>query len=133
MDDVLDRGDYGVGRRGVSGCRRSRYGVSAATMLRLGEKAFGSPRVTLPAVLDWAHKLALRAVDEGDAGDSPAMRRLVATGLVEQQSDDRYALTAAGRVALEDDKPERWQRILWPIVASLSVVFIIITVIDWVR
>jgi len=55
------------------------------------------------AVLDAAHRLTLRAVARGDAGESPALRTLVASGLVEQHPDGGHVVTAAGRVALKDD------------------------------
>jgi hypothetical protein len=55
------------------------------------------------SVLDATHTLALRAVAQGRPGtDSPAMRQLVATGLVEQRADGGYDVTPAGRIALED-------------------------------
>lgn len=55
-------------------------------------------------VLDWAHKLTLRSVADGDADESPALRTLVASRLVEQRPDGTHAITPAGRVALEDDE-----------------------------
>jgi hypothetical protein len=42
-------------------------------------------------MLDWAHRLTLKAVDAGKAEDSPALRTLVATGSVEQRSDGGHA------------------------------------------
>jgi hypothetical protein len=63
----------------------------------------GNVRVS---VLDATHTLVLRAIAQGRPGaDSPAMRRLVATGLVEQRADGGYDVTPAGRIALEDDEP----------------------------
>ncbi len=64
-------------------------------------------------MLDTAHRLTLRAVDAGTAGDSPALRRLVRSGLVSQgAASGAYEVTAAGRVAMEGGKPrsrvERW-------------------------
>jgi hypothetical protein len=58
------------------------------------------------SVLDATDKLVLQGVVQGRPGiDSPAMRRLVATGLVEQRADGSYDVTPAGRIALEDDEP----------------------------
>jgi hypothetical protein len=58
------------------------------------------------SVLDATHKLVLRAVAQGrPSTDSPAMRRLVAMGLVEQRTDGGCDVTPAGRIALEDDEP----------------------------
>jgi hypothetical protein len=63
----------------------------------------GNVRVS---VLDPTHKLVLQAVAQGRPGtDSPAMRQLVATGLVEQRADGGYDVTPDGRIALEDDEP----------------------------
>ena len=44
-------------------------------------------------VLDFAHSLTLRAVADGDHDDSPALRSRVASGLVEEQVEGRYAIT----------------------------------------
>jgi len=85
---------------------------------------------TLCAVLDWAHDLTLRAVAAGDYDDSPALRTLVASGLVEQHPDGGYAVTAAGRVALEDREP-RWMRIAWYVAAVAGAVYGAGTVVDW--
>ena len=83
-------------------------------------------------MLDWAHRVTLRSVDHGNGDDCPALRTLVATGLVEEQPDGGYVVTQAGRVALQDDKPERWERIVWPIVGVIASVYVVVTVIDWI-
>lgn len=76
--------------------------------------------------------ITLRSVDHGDCGDCPALRTLVASGLVEEQSDGGYVVTEAGRVALQDDEPERWERIVWPIVGVFASAYVVVTVIDWI-
>ncbi len=81
-------------------------------------------------MLDWAHDLTLRAVADGDYEDSPALRTLVASGLVEQDPDGGYAVTPAGRVALQDREP-KWMRAVWPIAAIVGAVYVASTVIDW--
>jgi hypothetical protein len=84
-------------------------------------------------VLDGTHKLMLRAVAQGLASnDSPALRRLVATGLVEQRAEGRYEVTPAGRVALEHDEPRRWASAVWLLlVLTVSVVVVVAAVIAW--
>ena len=82
-------------------------------------------------MLDWAHDLTLRAVANGDYDDSPALRTLVASGLVEQDSDGGYAVTPAGRVALEEGEPKGWMRIVWPVAALAGAVYVASDVIDW--
>jgi hypothetical protein len=84
-------------------------------------------------MLDWAHRLTLKAVDAGKAEDSPALRTLVATGLVEQRSDGGHAVTAAGRAALEEDEPRGWQRFLWPVTGVCAGSYVVITIIQWIR
>lgn len=83
-------------------------------------------------MLDWAHTLVLRAVASGDHDDSPALRTLVASGLVEQLTDGGYRITSAGQVALEDGEPKRWERVVWPVVGVAGAAYVAITVIDWV-
>ncbi len=54
-------------------------------------------------MLDWPHTLMLRGVAKGipDGNDpAPALRRLIAAGLVARSGDRTYAVTAEGRVAL---------------------------------
>jgi hypothetical protein len=63
-------------------------------------------------VLDLPHRVVLRAVDRGDDDDSPALRDLVATGLVAQRDGGGYDLTPAGRIAL-DKGAALWERIAW--------------------
>jgi hypothetical protein len=84
------------------------------------------------AVLDWVHKVTLQDVAAGEAEDSPALRTLVASGLVEQQPNGGHVITEAGRIALEDDAPSRLERILWPILAGCAAVYVVVTVVDWV-
>lgn len=64
-------------------------------------------------MLDWAHRLVLRSVARGDGDDSPALRDLVAAGLVAEREDGGYDITPAGRVALDaaSTRPARWERI----------------------
>ncbi len=85
-------------------------------------------------VLDWPHKLTLRAVAEGDADESPALRTLVASGLVEQHPDGRHVVTAAGRAALEDDGESglgTLSQMTWGIaVALFSVIVILFAVVN---
>lgn len=81
-------------------------------------------------MLDWAHDLTLRAVADGDYDDSPALRTLVASGLVEQDPDGGCAVTPAGRVALED-RDSRWMRVAWLVAAVAGGVYVASTVVDW--
>ncbi len=81
-------------------------------------------------MLEWAHDLTLRAVADGDYDDSPALRTLVASGLVEQHPDGGYAVTPAGRVALEGREP-CWMRIAWRVAAVGGAVYVASTVVDW--
>jgi hypothetical protein len=81
-------------------------------------------------VLDFAHRLVLQGVAKGDADDCPALRTLVATGLAER-TEDGYAVTPAGRVALENLRSSRWERILWPIAAVCVAVLVVDIVIGW--
>jgi len=62
-------------------------------------------------VLDVAHRVVLRGVARGDDDDSPALRNLVATGLVAER-DGGYEVTPAGQIAL-DKGPAQWERIAW--------------------
>jgi len=82
-------------------------------------------------VLDWAHGTTLRAVANGKDAESPALETLVATGLVERKADGSLSVTAAGEVALESDKPTRWERIVWPVAGVVGTVFVVATVVDW--
>jgi hypothetical protein len=81
-------------------------------------------------VLDQAHRLALRGVAEGEAGDSPALRDLVATGLVAERAEGGYDVTSAGRAALGAGSA-RWERIAL-VVASLGLAVLVVdTVAGW--
>jgi hypothetical protein len=82
-------------------------------------------------VLDFVHRLTLRAAANGDGDDSPAMRSLVATGLVVRGDDGGYAVTPAGRRALEASKPSRWEAVLWPVLAVCAAILVVSTIIDW--
>jgi hypothetical protein len=87
------------------------------------------------AVLDAVHKLTLRAVARGDAGESPALRTLVASGLVEQHPDGGHVVTAAGRVALKDDDESgfaaTFSEVTWGIaVAPFSALVILFAVLN---
>ena len=84
-------------------------------------------------MLDSGHQLILRAVADGDADvASPALNNLLASGLVEERGDGRYAITAAGRVALEDDEPTRWERLVWPVLTICGGVLVVDAIIGWV-
>lgn len=98
-------------------------------LLRTTGASAGCP-LTLCTVLDWSHDLTLRAVADGDYEGSPALRTLVANGLVEQDPDGGFAVTAAGRVAREDREP-RWMRIVWPVAALVGAVYVASIVVDW--
>jgi hypothetical protein len=64
-------------------------------------------------MLDSAHSLTLRAVAKGVADDSPALRTLKASGLVEEgEAPGGYRLTPAGKVALEASTPKGIDRVL---------------------
>jgi hypothetical protein len=64
--------------------------------------------VTLDPVLDRAHALTLRAAAQGKVRDSPALRNLVAAGLVVEAAQSRgYELSPAGRAALVASTPSR--------------------------
>jgi hypothetical protein len=82
-------------------------------------------------VLDFGHKLVLRSVAQGDSDDSPALRNLVASGLVERRDDGSCAVTAAGRVALEDDAPTRWERITCSVLCVALGIPGVSAVVDW--
>jgi hypothetical protein len=82
-------------------------------------------------VLDWAHRLTLRSVEQGTVDDSPALRNLVASGLVARRDDGRYEVTPAGRVAL-DAGPSRWARIGWVVLTVAAVILLGDTVAGWV-
>jgi hypothetical protein len=85
-------------------------------------------------VLDWTHTLALRAVDRGDSDDTPALRTLVASGLVERREDGGCVVTPAGRVALDDGttRSSRIERILWPVGVVCVAILAIDIVARWV-
>jgi hypothetical protein len=63
-------------------------------------------------MLDWAHRLVLRAVAAGDDDpESPALDNLLATGLVARRAGgEGYEVTPAGRAALEAGEPGRGER-----------------------
>jgi hypothetical protein len=81
-------------------------------------------------MLDFAHSLTLKAVDQGRAEDSPALRTLIETGLVEQRSDGGHVVTAAGRAALEEGEPRGWQRFLWPVIGACAGIYAVATIIQ---
>ncbi len=88
-------------------------------------------------MLDWPHLLALRAVQKrGEATDSPALRNLVATGLVEPGADKTYAVTQAGRAALAaraaSSRSSRLERLAWPALLLCSALLLVATVVRWV-
>lgn len=83
-------------------------------------------------MLDWAHGTTLQAVANGKDAESPALDTLIASGLVERGADGSLRVTAAGEVALESDKPPRWERIAWPVVAVVGAVYAVLAVVDWV-
>lgn len=83
-------------------------------------------------MLDWAHSLVLRAVAQGDDADSPALRTLVATGLVERRADGSHGVTPAGRAALEAGVPSRAEGVAWRVFGVCSALFVVVTVARWV-
>ena len=84
-------------------------------------------------MLDWAHLLVLQAVSDGDQDcESPALRDLVATGLVEQRDDGSHIVTPTGRTALEVSKPSRVERLMWPVLAGCLGIVAVAGVADWV-
>jgi hypothetical protein len=83
-------------------------------------------------VLDWAHLLVLRAVSQGHDDDSPALRTLVATGLVERRADDSHVVTAAGQIALDAGRSSRGERVAWRVLAVCALLVIAGQVVDWV-
>ncbi len=84
-------------------------------------------------MLDTPHTLVLRAVDSGDAADSPALRNLVACGLVvEVPAPRRYEVSPQGRAALEASKPSRLAGWAIRILAVSVGVLAAINVIEWV-
>lgn len=83
-------------------------------------------------MLDWSHGLALRAVANGDDDESPAVRTLIATGLVEERAGGGYVVTAAGRAALDDDEPSPRMRIVLRIATVGLAVVVVSKVVDLV-
>jgi hypothetical protein len=64
-------------------------------------------------MFDFAHRLTLKAAARGTADDSPALRNLIASRLVEEADrPGEYRLTTAGQAALEADRPTRFDRFL---------------------
>ena len=62
-------------------------------------------------MLDWAHRVTLKAVDRGDPDpEAPALDDLIATGLVRREHG-AYEVTDAGRAALRLGEPSRFDRI----------------------
>jgi hypothetical protein len=88
-------------------------------------------------MLDFAHSLVLRGVDAGDRDDSPALQRLVATGLVERLPGGGLAVTAAGRVALADDQDDEatWAapEIPWIVAGLLGFLTLVFVVVNLFR
>lgn len=81
-------------------------------------------------VLDLAHRLTLRAVDEGQGEDTPAMQSLPATGLVGRSDDGGYVVTPAGKAALEASRSGRRERISWTLLVVCGGILAIAVVID---
>jgi len=84
-------------------------------------------------VLDFAHRLALQAVHEGEGEDSPALRSLLAAGLVGRSDDGGYVVTPAGEAALKASRPSRWERISWRFLVVCGGILSTAIVIDWLR
>jgi hypothetical protein len=83
-------------------------------------------------VLDFSHRLVLRAVDKGRGDDSPALRSLVAAGLVARSDGGGYIVTPAGEAALEASKPSRLEVSLWTVLGVCGGIVSIATIIGWV-
>ncbi len=83
-------------------------------------------------MLDFAHRLTLRAVGKGEGTDNPAMQSLLATGLVGRGADGDYVLTPAGEAALEASKPSRLEVSLWTVLGVCGAIVSIATIIGWV-
>jgi hypothetical protein len=84
-------------------------------------------------VLDWPHLWVLKAVSDGDQDcESPALRDLVATGLVEQRDDGSLIVTQSGRTALEVSKPSRVERVMWQVLTGCLGIIAIVAVVGWV-
>jgi hypothetical protein len=83
-------------------------------------------------VLDFSHRITLRAARKGEGKDTPAMQSLLATGLVGRSADGGYVLTPAGEAALEASKPSRLEMSLWWVFAVCVAMVAIATIIGWV-
>jgi hypothetical protein len=81
-------------------------------------------------VLDWAHRLVLDEVRQGDAEESPALENLVAAGLVARVGD-AYEVTDAGRAALDASEPSRLEAWSWRVLAAAGVVLAVGVVVGW--
>lgn len=81
-------------------------------------------------MLDFAHSLVLRSVQDGDSDPSPALENLLATGLVEQGADG-LIVTTAGQAALRATAPSRTELMLLRVAAAGGVIFIIASILGW--
>jgi DNA-binding PadR family transcriptional regulator len=76
-------------------------------------------------MLTWAHSVTLESVAQGDPDpEAPALKDLVATGLVRHREDGDYEVTDQGRAALEIGKPSRFDRISNRILAVCAVILL---------
>jgi hypothetical protein len=84
-------------------------------------------------MLDWAHRLVLRSVADGDDDpESPALDNLLATGLVARCSDgEGYEVTPAGRAALEAGEPGRSERRFQTVALAVLAVCGAIILVGW--
>jgi hypothetical protein len=85
-------------------------------------------------MLDWAHRVVLRSVADGDHDpESPALDNLLAAGLVARCADgEGYEVTPAGRAALEAGKPGRGERRFQTVVGAVLAVCGAVILVGWI-
>jgi hypothetical protein len=81
-------------------------------------------------MLDWAHRLALEAVQDGGADASVALDDLVASGLV-VRAGDSYHVTDAGRAALAASRPSRAEAWSWRVLAASGIALAVGIALGW--
>jgi hypothetical protein len=84
-------------------------------------------------LLDWAHRLVLQGVADGDDSQSPALQTLVATGLVAyDEPSGTHQLTEAGQAALEASKPSRSELTALGVMTLALLIFAVDAAVGWV-